>query len=248
MKKLILAAIALTTAAGVYAQGTVAFGNRISGGAGSGLTLHIWGPSSSNPGLSLIGLGSNDVNATQAGLQGNIDFTANGMVMIGAGGSGGKYGYSTTFSQLIGEVGGTFGSPGLSDSLQPVGTTSTFKSGSALGGINGITETLSGSVPIPSDTSAASFEIVAWDNSSNLYPTWSSASMAWEEGLIAAGHSAPFVTTAIGGTLNLPPLLNNGRGNANLMTSFNLYFIPEPSTFALAGLGAAALLVFRRRN
>ena len=29
---------------------------------------------------------------------------------------------------------------------------------------------------------------------------------------------------------------------------FNLYFVPEPSTFALAGLGAAALMIFRRRK
>ena len=30
--------------------------------------------------------------------------------------------------------------------------------------------------------------------------------------------------------------------------SFNLYMVPEPSTFALAGLGAAALMIFRRRK
>jgi len=32
------------------------------------------------------------------------------------------------------------------------------------------------------------------------------------------------------------------------LTSFSLNAVPEPSTFALAGLGAAALLLFRRRK
>ena len=38
-------------------QGVVIFNNRIAGGAGVGLTLHIWGPSTNNPALALIGLG-----------------------------------------------------------------------------------------------------------------------------------------------------------------------------------------------
>jgi hypothetical protein len=32
------------------------------------------------------------------------------------------------------------------------------------------------------------------------------------------------------------------------MAPFGIGFLPEPSTFALAGLGAAALLIFRRRK
>jgi len=47
---------------------------------------------------------------------------------------------------------------------------------------------------------------------------------------------------AIGGGFNTPPNIP--------FTSFNIYFIPipEPGSFALLGLGAAALLIFRRRK
>jgi hypothetical protein len=83
--------------------------------------------------------------------------------------------------------------------------------------------------------------MVAWDNSSGLYSTWAQASVAWAFGLIAAGNSGPFNVSAIGGTQNSAPTLTG-------LQSFNLYFIPEPTTFALAGLGASATLIFRRRK
>jgi len=233
MKKLILAAFALTTAASVFAQGTVWLNNRISA-VGYTQTTHIWGPSSTTPTLSLVGLGSNDNPS------GTTAFgTASGMSLIGASGSGGKYGYATTFAQLIGAV----GSNQAESSLVPVGQTTTFRSGSSLGDVALITDTLTGTPGIAADATFATFELVAWDNSSGLYSTWTSAEVAWKAGLIAAGKSLAFNVSAIGG-LNAVPQLNNMGGP----TSFNLYFIPEPSSMALAGLGAAALLIFRRRK
>jgi hypothetical protein len=92
MKKLILAAIALTTAAGVYAQGTIQFNNRIAT-VGFQQTTHIWGPSTTAPALKLIGLGSNDGPTA-----GTVPFAASGMSMIGANGRTGQYGYATTFA------------------------------------------------------------------------------------------------------------------------------------------------------
>jgi hypothetical protein len=82
-------------------QGVVIFNNRISTvGNFVGTTLHIWGPSTTSPSLSLIGLGSNDNPS------GTTPFgSASGMALIGAGGSGGQCGYATTFAQLIGAVG-----------------------------------------------------------------------------------------------------------------------------------------------
>ncbi|MEI8040960.1 MAG: PEP-CTERM sorting domain-containing protein [Verrucomicrobiota bacterium] len=234
MKKLILAAFVLSTAAGVYAQGTVNLANRIIGVA----TTHIWGPSTTTPSLSLIGLGSNDSPA------GSVNFSGSGMSMIG-GALAGKYGASTTFAQLLGANGG-----GAAETrLVPVGQTTTFRTGGAIGNLVAITSTLSGATPpIPIDAAMATLEIVAWDNSSGLYPTWTQASAAWLAGTIAAGKSGAFNVSALSGvgSVTPTPYLNN----VTPLNSFNLYFqvVPEPSSLALAGLGAAALLIFRRRK
>jgi len=234
MKKLILAAFALTAAVGVFAQGTIQFNNRIAT-VGFLQTTHIWGPSATAPGLSLIGLGSNDNPS------GTTPFgAASAMTMIGQGGRTGAGGYATTFAQLIGATG--LNQP--ESSLVPLGQITTFRTGSSLGGIANITSTLTGTPGVAADAANATFEMVAWDNSSGLYPTWAQASVAWLGGQIAGGHSNPFNVSAIGGGLNTPPLLNNMQQ----LQSFNLYSIPEPSSFALAGLGAAALLIFRRRK
>jgi hypothetical protein len=223
MKKLILAAFALTAAVSVFAQGTVNFGSYNSLG-----TVHFWGPSSTAPGLSLVG---NDTSDSPAG---TINYAAAGMTMIGANGLGGKYGASTTFAQLL----WANGAGAAETSLVPGGQTTTFRTGGTLGRLTLITDAITGLTP---DSGAATFEMVAWDNSSGLYPTWTQASVAWLAGTIAAGKSGAFTVQSIGGSVNTPPNM--------LPPAFNLYSqIPEPATFALAGLGAAALLIFRRRN
>ena len=174
-------------------QGTVYFSNRT-----PGVTTHVWGPSAT-AWVSLVGLGANDVPA------GTTDFAACAMALIGAGGSGGHYGSATTFAQLIGAVGAN--QP--FDTLVPVGQTTTFRSGSSPGIIALITDTLSAVAPytniIPADAPAATFAIVAWDNTSGAFPTWAQASVAWMSGQILAGMSAPFTVTAIGGSVNSPP-------------------------------------------
>jgi hypothetical protein len=121
--------------------------------------------------------------------------------------------------------------------LLPDGQTTTFKTGASLGSIAPIIDTLS---RIPPDAAAATREMVAWDDSSGLYPTWTQALDAWKAGLIDCGMSGAFTVTQIGGTMNPSPTI--------LPPSFNLWLISEPSTFALAGLGAAVMLVFRRRK
>lgn len=114
----------------------------------------------------------------------------------------------------------------------------TFRTGAAAGNVAGTTATLGNVAP---DAAVATLMMVAWENPGNAYPTWAQAQVAWQAGLIQAGTSGAFNVNAIGGSLNGAPALTG-------LVSFNIYPVPEPSTMALAGLGAAAMLIFRRRK
>jgi len=191
-------------------------------------TQHIWAPSYSGWGwISLVGSGSNDTPS------GTTPYAACGLTLIGASGLTGTYGASTTFAQLL----AANGANQPASSLVPSGQTTTFRTGAAAGLTVLITDTL---LDIPKDSLAATLEVVAWDNSSGQFPTWTQASVAWMRGLIYCGMSGPFTVQNIGGDINTPP--------AFAYPSFNLYLVPEPSTFALAGLGAVAGLMLRRRR
>ncbi len=223
MKKLILAAIALSSAfsgISVFAQATVIFNNRVSGT----LITHVYsGPSA------IQGNGPGD---TPAG----TNTWGGSYTLIGT--TGGMTA-STTFAQLLGAPG--FNQP--ESALLPGLGVTTFRTGAAAGNIAGTTATFANILP---NASAATLEMVAWDNSSGLYPTWGSASVAWKNGLIGAGESGRWNQDNLGGTQPAPNLLNSTDPSQHLQ-SFSLV-VPEPATAALAGLGAAALLVFRRRK
>src|ERR1035438_6209069 len=108
MRKAILAAFALTAAGSAFAQGTVIFGDYNSLG-----TTHVWVPSGTAPDLSLIGNGSNDSP------QGTTPYSQYGMVLVGSTGTGGRWGSSTTFAQLL----WANGANAPTSSLQPGGQT-----------------------------------------------------------------------------------------------------------------------------
>ena len=101
-----------------------------------------------------------------------------------------------------------------------------------------ITDTITGLTP---DSAAATFAMVAWDNSSGQYADLD----AGLRGLdvlrkIAAGESTAITVNAIGGSFNTPPIV--------MLPSFNIWPSPEPSTGALALLGLGCLLLLRRRK
>ena len=224
MKKVILSAFALTCAASVFAQGTVSFNNRVTGV----LITYVYAPDSS--GVQRVGAGSADTPS------GTTDWT--GFTRIGASGTGGQYGASTTLATLL-------GAPGLNqdpNSLQPATTTTTFRTGAAAGNVVATTLTFNN---IPKDAPNGTFQMAVWDNSSGNFPTWQSVltALATPSPLDdpVFGRSGAFNLTGIGGDFNTPP-------NPIGLTSFSLAAIPEPSSFALAGLGTAALLIFRRRK
>lgn len=229
MKKflLVLFLIGDLAAASCYGQGTIIFSTRILGS----IVTHVYAPLSSDPTYHQTGNGSAD---TPGGTQ---DWS--GFSLIGAGGSSGQYGGATTVAQLLGANG--INQP--ESSLVPAVPTTTFRTGGSAGYVLGVTSTFSN---IPMNTPAATIEMVAWDNSSGLYPTWVQASVAWQAGLIAAGESGRW-TQDITAFPSAPNLLSSTDPSQHV-ASFNLYFIPEPSTSAFAGLGVVTLFVWRYRS
>src|ERR1035441_7606433 len=85
MKKLILAAFALTTAASVFAQGTINFNNRAVGTVVS----HVYEPLATAPTFSQIGNGTADFQPGAANWAG---FTGIGATLLSG---------QTTFAQLL---------------------------------------------------------------------------------------------------------------------------------------------------
>src|SRR5437868_7364774 len=76
-----------------------------------------------------------------------------------------------------GQLVGAPGSNAPESSLLPANPISTFRTGAAAGQLVPFVATFNNIAP---DAAFGSFEVVAWDNSSGLYPTWAQASAAWE--------------------------------------------------------------------
>jgi hypothetical protein len=209
----VLGSVALLNPSPVTAQGTVLFANRVTGS----VFTHVYAPLSSDPTFHQIGNGPGD---TPVGTEDWTSFT-----LIGATGSSGPYSGDTTFAQLLAAPG--FHQP--DSSMVLAAPTTTFRTGATAGQVVPIVATLNNvDYRLP-----ATVEMVAWDNSSRLYPSWTEASTAWASGLIAAGRSNPF-NVQLGSELSPPAELFG-------LQSFNLYIVPEPSCIAVCLLSVVGL-------
>jgi hypothetical protein len=173
------------------------------------------------------------VGGTQQYQGTNVDYSALGLHVVGA--AGNILEASHIFTQLLGANGTGVPESSLVGGLP----TTTFRTGTAAGNVFPTTVTFNN---IPIDAAIGTFEMVAWDNTSGNYPTWAQASSAVAANLIMGGRSGLFSISGVGGGSNTPPTPIGG------LQSFNIFLVPEPTTAALLGLGAAALLIFRRRK
>lgn len=82
-------------------------------------------------------------------------------------------------------------------------------------------------------------QMVAWQGA---FTTWADAFAHRLDAGVKIGVSNPL-------TLTLPlSVTDNNLTQLNGLASFAIVSVPEPATLALAGLGLASLLIFRRRN
>lgn len=110
-------------------------------------------------------------------------------------------------------------------------TSAPFRTGSASGFIVSQLATV---VPGSTEGGSVKMQVRAWDNKGGTVT-------AWNDPLNSTYGTSAMFTQALGGGVLLPTDMTGWN-------SFNIYVVPEPSTFVLAGLGAASLLIFRRRK
>jgi len=118
------------------------------------------------------------------------------------------------------------------------------------GGVNNAVQT-----PGFAGGTTADFAVVGW--SSSIGSTWAAAQAWWANGT-HAGSATTAGSFGINANVGLNVIIANAGGPYNNPFGtgagqisgwgLNYYAVPEPTGFALAGLGAAVMLIFRRRK
>jgi len=123
-------------------------------------------------------------------------------------------------------------------------TNTAASTGGRLAGGNGI------QVPGWAAGTAMSYEIAGWDASlgHNFNASWLTTPPT-ATGFFGVSPVATGTAGGVDATGNALPPYNLFGGATGIPAGFTLVnAVPEPSSMALAGLGAAALLIFRRRK
>lgn len=128
--------------------------------------------------------------------------------------------------------GGPLGS--AESALTSGGATSSFRTGTGAGFNNGGTAVIQGVAA----GSQATVQLRAWNNMGGTVTSWA---MAIANPLIPHGSSDLVTSSALTAAPATPV-------PANLLRSFNLFVVPEPSLIALGALGLGALLLRRIRK
>jgi hypothetical protein len=117
------------------------------------------------------------------------------------------------------------------DSLAAVpGSQKDFRTGGFAGAINNSGGVIA--IPGVGEAGSAALQVRAWDNAGGTITSWDAASIR--------GESAVFMSLPLGGLAPPPNMVG--------LESFNIHTaVPEPSTFALLGLGALGMMIFRRK-
>lgn len=93
----------------------------------------------------------------------------------------------------------------------------------------------------------ANFQIFITDLGATLPGTIVGGGVAGFSGMTYFGTSGLFTATP-GGSLSYPGLVSGGPAGSTWAGPIGVNAVPEPSSMVLAGLGAASLLMFRRRS
>ncbi len=231
MKKILLTALVGSLTVAAFAQGTVAFGPNNSvttpfqtNGLGIGLASgNIGNSTSQSYDLELLTAASTD--AIPLGFSGGA--LTGGWSDTGASGTGA----ATKTGGVTGGGAVSFWAPGSQQLFQLVAWSANLGTWAQ----------------VQADLSGATFTGSNWFGGGFLSATWTGNAFV---GLSAVGN-----LPAGGGTASLPVynLFGTATGTAGtpIITATELYGVmqvPEPTTFALMGLGASALMIFRRRK